>query len=77
MSADFEHFIAAVKAEQVSVAVEGLLNPNSREAAFEFGRLCGMTQGLQRALEILESHLNDSTVKKLKPLILGRNPYTS
>lgn len=76
MSADFEHFIAAVKAEQLSVAVEGLLKPNGREAAFEFGRLSGTMQGLQRALELLESHLNEDTSKKLSPS-RSLNPYTS
>lgn len=76
MSADFERFIAAVKAEIVSVAVDGLTNPNNREAAFQFGRLCGMTQGLQRALELLESHLSEDTGKNPKTRI-PFNPYTS
>lgn len=77
MSAEFEHFITVVKAEMASVAVDGLLNPNSREAAFEFGRLSGIMQGLQRALELLESHLSENTGGRPKANTLRRNPYTS
>lgn len=41
-----------------AAAVEGLARPQSRDA-FEFGRLCGIQQGLALAQQFIEEALKD------------------
>ncbi len=49
-----EKFFAALKAEQQQIATAGLLTPNARDS-FEYGRVCGMYAGFERAIELLHS----------------------
>jgi hypothetical protein len=47
-----EKVFAALKAEQEAIASAALRTPSARDT-FEYGRVCGMYAGLERAIEVL------------------------
>lgn len=56
--AAIESILQRLKDATPAAAVEGLARPQSRDA-FEFGRLCGIQQGLALAQQIIEEALKD------------------
>lgn len=73
-----EQYIAAVKDEQSACALEKLLYPKDRDS-YGYGLACGMVQGMERALEILQQLQDEAAGKQSRPARstpgVRRNPY--
>jgi hypothetical protein len=74
---DVEQYIESLKRAQADTALQGALKPRGRDT-FEYGLLCGLTQGYEHALQILKE-AQDSADGKPRPAKPVRpvNPYLS
>jgi hypothetical protein len=69
-------YIDTLLREQAATALSALKTPRNRDG-FEFGHACGMVQGLERALALLNELAEDADgrARKSKPPAYKGNPY--
>lgn len=70
---DIATYIQALKDEQTATALQSLQKPQNRDG-FGYGHACGMIQGFDRALYLLNEMMDKTPGRK--PLPRVRNPYT-
>jgi hypothetical protein len=58
-----EQIISAIKSEQAKMAQAALRSPSARDE-FEYGRVCGMHAGLERALVLIDDLIKDRNEKE-------------
>ena len=58
----FGRYQSALQAKQVELATSALRVPSGHDL-FEYGRVCGLYQGLQMALDILNEMQRDQAAK--------------
>lgn len=59
-----ERIIGEIRREQTEMAQAALRSPSARDE-FEYGRVCGMHAGLERALVLIDNLIKDRNEKEI------------
>ena len=57
--------ISALKGRQQQLAIDALKTPRGRDS-FDYGRVCGLYEGIGVALQLIEEILNDADQAELR-----------